>query len=205
MQPRPHTSTKNTPCPIKRMTDQYFLGRVTIRSTNTNEPNAAVLKEHQRLSKVFSEGESQRLPQSTVWDHVIKLLPGAPNTLPGRLLPLTQEEKSKMHKLMQEHLKRGTICISKSPYAANFFFVKKKNRKLWPVQDYWPINKWTKKNRNVYPLIPQVIDASVDVPSSWLWTSAGDITTFKSKRAMKGKQHSSPMKDCLNQQSCSSA
>ena len=80
------------------------------------------------------------------------------NTLPGRLLPLTQEEKAEMHKFIQEHLKGGTIHISKSPYAANFFFMKKKDGKLWPIKDYHPINKWTKKNRNVSPLIPQVID-----------------------------------------------
>jgi len=41
---------------------------------------------------------------------------------------------------------------------ANFFFVKKKDGKLWPVQDYQPLNKWTKQNRNVSPLIPSVID-----------------------------------------------
>ena len=140
------------------MSDQYFLGRVTIGSTNSNEPNSTVPKEYQRHSKVFSEAESQRLPQSTVWDHAIELLPGAPNTLLGRLLPLTQEENAEMHKFVQEHLKRGTIHVSKSPYAANFFFVKKKDGKLQPVQDYQPINKWTKKNRNVSPLIPQVID-----------------------------------------------
>ena len=81
--------TKNVPCPTKKMTDQYFLGRITIRCTTTNIPNTVVPKEYQRHSKVFSEAESQRLPQSTVWDHAIELLLGAPNTLPGRLLPLT--------------------------------------------------------------------------------------------------------------------
>jgi hypothetical protein len=40
----------------------------------------------------------------------------------------------------------------------NFFFIKKKDGKLHPVQDYRPINKWTKKNQNVSPLIPQTID-----------------------------------------------
>jgi hypothetical protein len=48
--------------------------------------------------------------------------------------------------------------VSKSPYCANFFYVRKKDKKLRPVQDYRPLNKWTKKNRNVSPLIPQVID-----------------------------------------------
>jgi hypothetical protein len=41
---------------------------------------------------------------------------------------------------------------------ANFFFVKKKDGKLRPVQDYQPVNKWTKKNHNMSPLIPSVID-----------------------------------------------
>jgi hypothetical protein len=41
---------------------------------------------------------------------------------------------------------------------ANFFFMKKKDGKLRPVQDYRLVNKWTKKNCNVSPLIPLVID-----------------------------------------------
>jgi hypothetical protein len=39
--------------------------------------------------------------------------------------------------------------------------VKKKDGKLRPVQDYWLLNKWTKKNQNVSPLIPSVIDQLV--------------------------------------------
>ena len=41
---------------------------------------------------------------------------------------------------------------------SQFLLCKKKDGKLWPVQDYQPLNKWTKKNRNISPLIPQVID-----------------------------------------------
>jgi hypothetical protein len=36
--------------------------------------------------------------------------------------------------------------------------MKKKDGKLWPVQNYWPLNKWTKKNWNVSPLIPSIIN-----------------------------------------------
>ena len=121
--------TKNVPQTIKKTTDRYFLGRVTIGSTTPSEPNSAIPKEYQRHSKVFSKAESQRLPQSTIWDHAIELLPRAPDTLPGRLLPLTQEEKAEMHKFIQEHLKRGTICMSKSPYAAQLLFHKKERWK----------------------------------------------------------------------------
>ena len=137
--------------------DRYFIGKVTIGIPKDNS-TPKLLPEYQRHSKIFSKSESQRLPGHTIWDHAIELLPDAPTTLPGRLLPLTQEEIAECQKFVQEHLKRGTIRESKSPYAANFFFVKKKDGKLRPVQDYRPLNKWTIRNRNVSPLIPQVID-----------------------------------------------
>jgi hypothetical protein len=54
--------------------------------------------------KVFSKQESQRLPGHTIWDHAIKLLPDAPTTLPGQLLPLTQEEITEAQKFIKEHL-----------------------------------------------------------------------------------------------------
>ena len=122
------------------------------------ETRANLPDEYKRHKKVFDEQKSQRLPRHTIWDHAIELLPNAPKSLPGRLLPLTQEEIMEVHKFVDEHLKRGTIRESWSPYAANFFFVKKKDRKLRPVQDYRPLNKWTIKNRNVSPLIPATID-----------------------------------------------
>ena len=47
--------------------------------------------------------------QHTAWDHAIELLPGAPHTLPGQLLPLTQAEIAETHKFIEEHLQRITI------------------------------------------------------------------------------------------------
>jgi len=144
----------NQPRPVHH--EQILLCRttpLTIANTTTSLP-----KEYARHDKVFSEEQSQRLPKHTIWDHAIELLPGAPTTMPGRLLPLNQKEIEEVHKFIQEHLARGTIRESWSPYTANFFFVKKKDGKLCLVQDYRPINKWTMKNRNVSPLIPQVID-----------------------------------------------
>jgi len=146
--------TMNYPRTVR--TEWYFIGKVTIGEALTSTP--LIPSEYQRHSKIFTEEELQQLPGHSIWDHVIELLPNAPSTLPGRLLPLTQEEIRKCHKFIQEHLQRGTIVRSKSPYVANFFFVKKKDGKLRPVQDYWPLNKWTVRNRNVSPLIPQSID-----------------------------------------------
>ena len=78
--------------------------------------------------------------------------------LPAQLIPLNLKEREEMHKFVTEHLKQGTIWESWSPYAASFFFIKKKDGKLCPVQDYHPINQWMKKNRNVSPLISATID-----------------------------------------------
>jgi hypothetical protein len=39
-----------------------------------------------------------------VWDHAIELLPRAPYTLPGWLLPLTQEEIEEARKFVEEYL-----------------------------------------------------------------------------------------------------
>jgi hypothetical protein len=115
-------------------------------------------KEYQQHGKVFDKEKSQWLLEHTIWDHIIELLPNVPATLPAQLLPLNRMEQEEMQKFVEEHLHRGTIWESWSPYATNFFFIKKKDGKLHPVQDYQPINKWTKKNRNVSPLIPQTID-----------------------------------------------
>ena len=119
---------KNIPCPTNR--DQYFIGSVTIHPKQVKTTQANLPDKYKQHKKVFNEQKSQRLPHHMIWDHAIEHLPNAPKSLPGRLLPLTQEEIMEVHKFVDEHLKRGTIRESWSPYAANFFFVKKKDRKL---------------------------------------------------------------------------
>ena len=42
--------------------------------------------------------------------------------------------------------------------ASPFFFVKKKNGKLRPCQDYWYLNDWTIKNAYPLPLISEIMD-----------------------------------------------
>jgi hypothetical protein len=136
---------------------QYCLRKVAIGSA-TNDELKGVLQEYERHSKVFSKKASQWLPSHMVWNHAIELLPGAPSTLPRWLLLLTQEKIEEARKFIKEHLEWKTIWPSWSSYAANFFFVKRKDRKLRLIQDYQPLNKWTKKNWNVSPLIPLIIN-----------------------------------------------
>jgi hypothetical protein len=53
---------------------------------------------------------------------------------------------------------RGTIRPSKSPYKSQFFYIKKKDGRLQPVQDYCPVNEWTIHNAYPLPLILELID-----------------------------------------------
>jgi hypothetical protein len=87
-----------------------------------------------------------------------QLKPEAPSTIPGKVYALTQLEQEELKKFMQEHMKKGYIRPSKSPYAAPFFFIKKKDGKLCPIQDYRRVNQWTIRNRYSLLLIPQLIN-----------------------------------------------
>jgi hypothetical protein len=93
------------------------------------------------------------------------LLPNALKSLVGSLLRLPQDEIKEIEKFIAEHLQRGAIRAGKGLYTASFFFVKKADGKIQLVQDYQPLNKYTKKNQNISPLIPQVIDQLVGCTS----------------------------------------
>jgi hypothetical protein len=113
---------------------------------------------YRTFSRVFSEEASHKFPPSHPWDHMIELKPGTPAALPGKLIPLSQAEQEELHKFVKEHTARGTIRPSKSPYKSRFFYIKKKDGKLQPVQDYRPVNQWTICNAYPLPLIPELID-----------------------------------------------
>jgi hypothetical protein len=123
--------------------EQTFIAQVEwAPPPRKKEPNEAsplvpsILAKYQRHNRVFSEQASQRFPEPRIWDHAIKLKPDAPATILGKVYALTQTEQEELRKFILEHMKKGYIQLSKSPYAAPFFFIKKKDRKLRPVQDY---------------------------------------------------------------------
>ena len=81
-----------------------------------------VPREYHRYGAVFSETKAQRFPTRQSWDHVIDLKPDAPETLDSKTYPLPVGQQEALDEFLKEHLKKGYIRISKSPYAAPFFF-----------------------------------------------------------------------------------
>jgi hypothetical protein len=93
-------------------------------------------KQHHQHGKIFSEQASERHLGQRKWDHAIELKSNAPLSLDCRIYPLAPKEKEEQKEFLQTTLHLQRIRHSKSPYASGFFFIKKKDGKLRPVQDY---------------------------------------------------------------------
>jgi hypothetical protein len=70
---------------------------------------------------------------------------------------MTWVEDEALDLFIDEQLEKGYIHPLKSQYASSFFFIKKKDGKLWPVQDYRRVNTWTVHNQYPLPLIGDLI------------------------------------------------
>ena len=117
----------------------------------------AVPPEYQDFRKVFSEEESERLPNRQPWDHAIELTPDAPATIRTKVYPMSVNEQQELERFLEENLRKGYIQPSKSPIASLVFFIKKKDGKLRFVQDYQKLNEFTIRNRYPLPLVQDII------------------------------------------------
>ena len=91
-------------------------------------------KYHEFLD-VFDEQKANRFPESRPWDHKIEMKEGfKPKSFKN--YNLTPEEQVELDSFLKENLEKGYIRPLQSPMASPFFFVKKKDGKLRPCQDY---------------------------------------------------------------------
>jgi hypothetical protein len=125
-----------------------------------------------------------------VWDHKIDIKEGfEPKSFKN--YNLTPEEQKELDKFLDKNLKKGYIWPSQSPQASPFFFVKKKDGRLRPCQDYWYLNDWTVKNAYPLPLISEIMDklkeakyfSKFDVQwgynNVWIWSGDKWKAAFK--------------------------
>ncbi|SJL17380.1 uncharacterized protein ARMOST_20930 [Armillaria ostoyae] len=114
--------------------------------------------DYRSFCDLFSKENFDELPERRPWDHAIELIPNVKSMLDCKVYPLNQDEQEQLDKFLDENLSSGHIKPSKSPFASPFFFVKKKDGSLRPVQDYRKLNEMTIKNRYPLPLISDLID-----------------------------------------------
>src|ERR1700678_1279085 len=116
-----------------------------------------VPKEYHEYLDLFDEEKANRFPEERSWDHKIEIREGfEPKSF--KSYNLTPEEQIEQDKFIKENLEKGYIRPSQSPMASPFFFVKKKDGKLRPCQDYRYLNDFTVKNAYPLPLISEIMD-----------------------------------------------
>ena len=112
---------------------------------------------------------------------------------------MTIKEEEALNQWLDKQLKARLIVESKSRYIVPCFYISKKDRLLWLVQDYRKLNQVTIKNKTPLPLIREVINKLKEANTSTSWISFGDITIYRSR---KGRQLFWQTKAYLNLKSC---
>ena len=109
-----------------------------------------VLKVFHKYAKVFSEVESERLPEHKPYNHAIELKPETLEMICSKVYPMPVNEQEELDRFLSDSLQKRYITPSKLPIASPVFFIKKKDGHLCLVQDYQKLNEFTVKN--CYPL-----------------------------------------------------
>jgi hypothetical protein len=98
---------------------------------------------------------------------------------------MTRDEDTALEKFLDEMVGKGYIRPSKSPYASPFFFIKKKDGKLRPVQDYRWLNSHMVRNQYPLPLIAQLIS---DLSRAHIFSKVDVRQGYNNVRIKKGDE-----------------
>ena len=98
---------------------------------------------------------------------------------------MTLAEDKALRTFLKEQTDKGYIRESKSPYASTFFFIKKKDGKLRPIQDYRKLNEQIIRNRYPLPLIPDLI---AEVQNAWVFTKFNIRWGYNNVRIKEGDE-----------------
>ncbi len=150
-----------------------------------------VLAEYQQFAKVFSKEESKRYPPKRAWDHAIEFKKDAPDAIDCKVYPMNRIEDEAVQKFLHDELEKGYIRESKSPYASSFFFIRKKDGKLRPVQDYQKINAII--IRNQYPL-PLIADLIRNLSNAHIYTKLDMRWGYNNVRIREGDENKAAFK-----------
>jgi Retroviral aspartyl protease len=129
---------------------------------NKPKKDTPVPAEYRRHVKVFSEKEAKRFPPSRAWDHRIPLKDDAPDTINEKVYNLPKANKLVIEEWVYKMLEKKFIQRSDSRYGHATFTVPKKDGTFWIVQDYRPVNKYTKKDTTPLPSIQDAVESLGD-------------------------------------------
>ena len=106
-------------------------------------------------------------------------------------LPHDQAEDKALEEFLKEQYAKGYIRPSKSPIASPFFFIKKKDGKLRPVQDYRRLNHYTVRNQYPLPLIAELV---ADLSGASIFSKVDVQIGYNNVRIKEGDEHKAAFK-----------
>ncbi|CEL53441.1 Retrotransposable element Tf2 155 kDa protein type 1 OS=Schizosaccharomyces pombe (strain 972 / ATCC 24843) GN=Tf2-1 PE=4 SV=1 [Rhizoctonia solani AG-1 IB] len=143
-QPEINWSQRQLSFPIPQST---FANIAQEEEANDN-PLEGIPVQYHEFAKVFGEEEFNKLPPHRSYNIEIELTEEGPLNSP--LYSMTDAESVTLKQWLEDELKAGKICPSKSPISSPVMFVPKKDGSRRLVVDYRKLNARSKKN--VYPL-----------------------------------------------------
>ena len=133
---------------------------VTSLTTQTEEADLEIPglpKEYQKYRDIFSTQKAKLLPEHRPYDLAIQI-EGDKIPLLGPIYFLSALELKTLQEFLEENIKMGIICPSKSPCGAPVLFVKKKDRTLHLCIDYCGLNQMTHKDWYPISLLNNLLD-----------------------------------------------
>jgi len=122
------------------------------------------------FTHLFNKKKFEVVPQTRKWDHKINLAEQAPGELNTKAYAMTIKEEETLNEWLDEQLKAGLIVESSSKYAWPCFFIPKKNRTLWLVQDYQKLNCKDLSAKRLKVLLDVRVDKENSLESSFIWS-----------------------------------
>ena len=126
------------------------------------KPPVVLLKEFSEFAEVFSKEATDHIPLSWFYNHEINLDETFVPKI-GKIYPLFPDKKKATIDFLEENLAFGKICPFNFFQASFFFFIKKKDGKLHPCQDYCYLNEHTIWDAYPPPLISDLVNKLKDM------------------------------------------
>src|SRR5258708_39625780 len=122
------------------------------------DPLSRVPQEYHKFCDVFSGKKANALALHQPYDLKINLEEG---TKPFHRLiySLSPLELTALREFLEENIKNGFICPSKSPWGSPVLFIKKKDSSLCLCVDFCTLNRVTEKDCYPLPLIPDLLNS----------------------------------------------
>ena len=106
---------------------------------------------------VFSKKESDKVLSHSKYNHKIELVNGGKNHGQAALCGMSKPQLEFVKNFLEENLKKGFIEASRAPCSSLILLAKKSGGGLWFCVDYRRLNKLTKKDAYLIPLIAKTL------------------------------------------------